>query len=96
MNVFNSSHAPIETKSISGGTQHVYRFGNDFGASVVRHSFSYGHHAGLWELAVLRFEGSDWHLTYDTDITDDVIGHLSESDVAELLDRIAALDKATA
>jgi hypothetical protein len=74
-----------------GGTQKVYRFDNGFGASVVQHQFSYGGQSGKWELGVVKFDGEDWHLAYDTDIADDVLGYLSDAEVSELLDRIAAL-----
>ena len=79
-------------RSINGGEQIIYKFDNNFGASVVRHSFSYGREEGLWELAVPEFKGDDWSLTYDTVITDDVIGHLSEEDVSELLIKIEKLE----
>lgn len=73
---------------VSGGDQYKFKFANGFGASVVRHSFSYGSDEGLWELAVL---GRDGRLTYDTPITDDVVGRLTEGEVADLLVRIEAL-----
>lgn len=80
-----------------GGTQKLYRFDNDLGASVVRHQFSYGNTDGLWELAVIRWDGDDdWQITYETPITEDVIGHLTDADVEALLALIAALPKAEA
>lgn len=61
-----------------------------FGASVVRHNYSYGSGDGLFELAVLIFadETNDYELTYDTEITDGVLGHLTQDDVESLLKRI--------
>ena len=41
-------------------------FENGYGASVVRHEYSYGGKSGLYELAVLDSSGD---LTYDTPIT---------------------------
>lgn len=81
-------------RGINGGSQVVHRFDNNFGASVVRHSFSYGSEEGLWELAVLTFadETNDYELTYDTEITNDVIGHLTEEDVEDLLNKIEKLE----
>lgn len=83
----------IIDRALNGGTQVVHRFNNKFGASVVCHDFSYGREEGLKELAVLKFgtEEYDYELTYDTDITDDVIGHLRDEDVNDLLARIEAL-----
>lgn len=80
----------IIDRPLNGGTQVVHRFENNFGASVVRHDFSYGGEDGLFELAVLTFasEANDYELTYDTEITDDVLGHLTEEDVESLLKRI--------
>ncbi len=73
------------------GTQQVYRFDNDYGASVVRTSLSYGGDRGLFELAVLKFDGEHFHITYDTSITDDVRGHLTSRKVNNILVQIRAL-----
>lgn len=74
------------------GEQHVYRFDNGYGASVVRGPYTYGGENGLFELAVVAFDGNTWDVTYETPITSDVIGHLDLTEVAETLDRIAALE----
>ena len=79
-------------RALHDGEQYVYRFNNGYGASVVRHLISYGSERGLWELAVLYFEGDDWVLSYSTDITDDVIGYLTPVEVNALLHRIMGLD----
>lgn len=76
---------------INGGDQYIFKFPNGYGASVVRHSFSYGSEEGKWELGVL---GPDGKLTYDTPITDDVIGWLDPFDVGKTLDAIARLEPA--
>jgi hypothetical protein len=75
------------------GVQFVYKFDNGYGASVVCHEGSYGgrDHGGLWEVAVLDRKGE---LCYATPITSDVIGYLTMREVADLLDRIAALHDA--
>ena len=81
-------HKPTETKAHPfGGTIKIYKFSNGYGASVVKTGGSYGGGEGLWELAVLK--GSA--LTYDTPITDDVLGWLSDQDVENILDQIQAL-----
>ena len=77
----------VETNNHNGGIQKVYKFPNGYGASVIRHKGSYGYSKGLWELAVL--EGDE--LCYDTEITDDVIGHLNDPEVDRLLRRIQQL-----
>lgn len=80
-------------RSINGGSQVIHKFENGYGASVVQHEFSYGGDEGLYELAVLAFNGDNWDLTYDTEITDDVIGYLSDEDVQDLLKQIENLEK---
>ena len=77
-----------ETHDFNGGIQKVYQFPNGYGASVVKHRGSYGYEKGLWELAVLDFDGS---LCYTTEITNDVIGHLNDPEVDRLLRRIEQL-----
>jgi hypothetical protein len=73
-----------------GGTQWEFHFPNGYGASVINDG--YGRDAGLFELAVLEGSG----LTYNTPITNDVLGHLTEAEVADVLDRIAALEQVPA
>ena len=63
-------------------------FDNGYGASVVKHEFSYGGKDGLYELAVLDKNGE---LTYDTPITNDVIGYLREQDVTDVMEKIQQL-----
>ena len=81
-----------------GGIQKLYAFeGSVYGASVVKNQFSYGGAGGLWELAVLRYTGPlnekelEFELVYDTPITDDVIGYLTEEEIQAILDKIAHL-----
>ena len=81
----------LEAREINNGVQKLYKFENGFGASVVKHDYSYGGNKGLWELAVLEFDGEDWSLTYDTPITNDVIGHIEEEDLEGYLKHIKQL-----
>jgi hypothetical protein len=71
-----------------GGVQAIERFDNGYGASVVCTPYTYGGKDGLYELAVF---GNDGHITYDTPITNDVLGYLSEQDVTEILIKIQQL-----
>lgn len=75
------------------GEQHIYRVTNGYGASVVRGPYTYGGPEGLFELAVILFDGDEWELTYETPITSDVLGHLTLEEVAETLVQIAALPR---
>ena len=77
----------IETNRHMGGIQKVYKFPNGYGASVIQHKGSYGYQKGLWELAVL------WHgeLCYDSGITEDVMGHLNDPEVDNILGKIFRL-----
>jgi hypothetical protein len=63
-------------------------FDNGFGASIVRHIMSYGGKLGLYELAILDKEGD---LTYDTPVTNDVIGYLTPEEVTNYLIKIQEL-----
>ena len=69
------------------GIQVMVKFKNNYGASVVKHDSSYGGKNGLYELAVIK----DDNLCYDTPVTSDVEGYLSEDDVTELLKQIQEL-----
>lgn len=87
-------YIPIAERELCGGVQKIYRFSNNYGASVIQHQFSYGSEEGLWELAVVQFEGDgeyDFKLNYSTPITNDVIGWLTEDGVESLLEEIENL-----
>lgn len=79
-------------KKVNNRLHEAYRitFSNGYGASIVRGAYTYGGDKGLWELAVLDKEG---RLCYDTPITDDVLGYLTEKDVADTLKQIESLSK---
>jgi len=70
------------------GVQSKLSFDNDYGVSVVRTSWSYGGKDGLYELAVLDKNGQ---LTYDTSVTNDVIGYLSEEEVSNTMEQVQKL-----
>jgi len=78
-----------EENKVNGGIQRIYQFPNGYGASVVKHKFSYGGKVGLWEVAILKGE----ELCYDTPLTNDVLGHLNDPEVDNLLGKISRLEK---
>lgn len=63
-------------------------FENGYGISVVSHSYSYGGKKGLYEIAVLDSNGE---LTYETPVTDGVIGFLKPENVTEIMEQIQKL-----
>lgn len=63
-------------------------FDNGYGASVIRGQHTYGGSSGLYEIAVLDSNG---RIAYNTPITNDVIGYLSEKDVTKVLINIQKL-----
>jgi predicted dehydrogenase len=71
-----------------GGVQAYITFENGYGASVVCTPHTYGGDKGLYELAVF---GKNGHITYDTPITNDVIGYLRPMDVTDVMEKIQQL-----
>lgn len=65
-------------------------FDNGYGVSVVRYKGAYSNNNGYssytsndseWEVAVIYGNEKDWEISYNTHITDDVLGHLTEGEV---------------
>jgi hypothetical protein len=84
----------IDFNSINNGMQIVFRFNNNYGISVVSHSFSYGNDDEKFEIAIIKFnskDDSDWNITYDTCITDDVLGYSSKEDITRTVIRTMGL-----
>lgn len=68
-------------------SQYKFKFPNNYGASVVKHPYSYGYNQDLWELAILKND----EICYDTPLAEDVIGYLSDEAVNDLLNQIRSL-----
>ena len=63
-------------------------FDNWYGVSVVKWLWTYWNEEWLRELAVVR---TDWRLCYETPITNDVIGYLTENGVTRIMREIQNL-----
>ena len=84
----------LPSRSVNNGIQYIFKADNGYGASIVQHNSSYGGRVGLWEIAVTEYDEDDeWDICYDTPITNDVLGHLSESEVMDYLTQIEQLKK---
>ena len=85
----------VDSRRKNGGFQLLFRFENDYGASVIKTPYSYGGVEDLWELAVIYYgkatDPSDYELCYDTPITDDVIGWVDDPHVVGYLREIKDL-----
>ena len=72
--------------------QWIFKFENNYGASVVKHAFSYGFNKDLFELAVLEFDKDGYYsLTYKTPVANSVLGNLTNFEVMECLEMIKAI-----
>ena len=91
----NLEIVPDVSKTLHGGVQLLYFFPNGYGASIISHQYSYGGLDGKYELAVLLGTLENYTLTYDSPITDDVVGYLSADEATDLLKQIMALPKAS-
>lgn len=70
------------------GTQVVIKFQNGYGASVVSGPLFYSNSRTPWEIAVLNPDGS---IAYDTSVTNDVCGYLTDEEANKILAQIEAL-----
>ena len=87
--MITKAHMVEEKPNAIGGVQRLYRVGN-WGLSVIdspmAHSFRYA-----WEAAVLKYDADgNWHLTYDTPLTQDVEVFFNDDEANEFLDRAFA------
>lgn len=75
------------------GSQKVYRFENNYGASVL-YDMDTNTILGLYELAIIKFlsaENNDYELDYSTPITNNVLSFLEEKEVLKTLEEIQKL-----
>lgn len=89
---FSYDHECMYINRGSSGDQWLYAFENGYGASVVKGPYSYGGARSFFELAVIKWEDAlNFELVYDTSITNDVEGNLSDDKVKDLLEKIRKL-----
>ena len=81
---------PVKVEDWSDGDTRRARvgFANGYQASIVRGPGSYGGNEGLFEAAVMH--GKDG-IVYDTPVTNDVEGWLTEEGVIDFCRKVAAL-----
>lgn len=71
------------------GHHYIFRFSNNYGASIIKAVGTYGYAQNLWEMALILFgDDGDWNLTYERDFYDDVKGYLTDDNIIELLEKI--------
>lgn len=72
---------------ICDGTHAIINFNNGYGVSVVCGEWFYSNGVDTYELAIL-YNG---RITYDTGITDDVMGYLSSYEVTDIMKKVQEL-----
>ena len=88
-NVISFQELSFQQHPMGIGKQCIVQFPNGYAASIVQGPHTYGGENGLYEIAVF---GKDGQITYETSITNDVLGHLSEEEVEKTLLDIKNLD----
>ncbi len=78
----------ISDEPFMSGVRSRIMFENGFGVSVVSHTYSYGGKDGLFEVAVLDEDGD---LTYNTPVTNDVVGYLNPDEVTDIMEQVQNL-----
>jgi len=75
------------------GISAYHIFPNHYGVSVIKGPYSYGGKEGKYELAILVMKPGDEYseLCYDTPISGDVIGYLTEIGVTKLMKQVSEL-----
>ncbi len=78
----------LSDEPFMSGVRSRMMFENGYGVSVVSHTYSYGGKDGLFEVAVLDKDGD---LTYNTPVTNDVVGYLNPDEVTEIMEEVQKL-----
>ena len=84
----------IDINSYNKGMQILFRFPNNYGISLVCHSFSYGNDDNEFEIAIINYDSEDndyWDICYTTKLTQDVLGYQSKEDVIDVIQKTIAL-----
>ena len=71
----------IKEHNYSTVEQTLYRFPNNYGASVIYGTTPmFGNPTYGVEVAVIKWNGNDWEIDYTTPITDDIVPYVEDLD----------------
>lgn len=84
----NSTNDTFTQTTTNEGIYRMYRFPNGYQASVICTQHSIGGPQGLWEVAVMDRDGT---IVYDTPVTNDVVGNLSDAEMLDVVRFIRTL-----
>lgn len=88
-NAVKISDLVFEANKTSGGSRAISNFDNGYQASVITGGWAYATEDAPYEIAVM----CNYDLCYDTPITNDVLGYLTEEAANDILQQIANLPK---
>jgi len=75
--------------------QRIYSFHNGYSVSALMTPFSYGGKQGLWEAGIMKKGNSAWPdgwcMVYTTPLTDDVVGGLTDAELADFVNAVRSL-----
>ncbi len=85
---------PFAGNVLEDATLKMSKIFSDNKATIDNEYGSYTNSESEWELAVLKGKEGDWEIDYNTPITSDVIGHLKDDGVTEIMKKVQQLPKA--
>jgi len=99
MKKYHEEHIKVERPhlNIGSATQRIYKFPNNYGASIVWGgdlTFMRDNAHAPYELAVIRFiDDDEYYLDYSTGLTTDVFRYQNEEQIRDLLKQIKNLEE---
>ena len=75
------------SKQYGNAKQAIFNFANEYGVSVILGECYYSNGIDTYEVAILK----DGQITYDTPVTNNVIGYLKSSEVSEIMSQVQEL-----
>jgi hypothetical protein len=79
------------------GSHGLIFFPGGYGLSVIRFKHPYRNHFSTytndktWEVAILKGTKEQWEICYDTEITNDVLGHQTKEDINKIIKHVQRL-----
>lgn len=91
MKTFNDLTFKKHSAYPSFEAQSVLFFDNGYGVSVIKGQSAYSTKDEPYELAVLFGNENEYSISYNTDITYNVIGYLTEDGVSDIMKKVQEL-----